>query len=286
MFGSAEEGVMSMWRSEQHSDDENLRWTLLRAVEWREWPLFLSQPIIPISLCLYPWTSVIFALTFTTFLWWLIVAPRVTPTTIIGLGIYFFWLKLFTAPLAAYWVWREGGEWAAIVILFSPLLVTWGVHFLLMIPRETLQTLFPSLKAGQIGLIQRRLMSNLGYDRIEEVGYKRRDVATDELNAWLANSGEHGITPIAFQKLYLDELNVDYGPKAQELMELLVCAGIGVGKYKRGYPSRFWRRASVAANQLHIWLKQNPLATAEARSAQARQVVSRNRLISRSLRGI
>ena len=48
-----------MWNFDEHSDNDNMRWTWLRAVEWGMWPLFISQPIAPIALLFWPWWSVI-----------------------------------------------------------------------------------------------------------------------------------------------------------------------------------------------------------------------------------
>ena len=46
------------WNPGQHSDDDNLRWSWLRAVEWGRWPVFLSQPIGPVLLIWLPWQQV------------------------------------------------------------------------------------------------------------------------------------------------------------------------------------------------------------------------------------
>ena len=51
-----------------------------------------------------------------------------------------------------------------------------------------------------------------------------------------------------------------------EEVDLLTRAGIGVGVYDRHpAPPIFWRKAAAAANQLHLWLQQNPTATSEER---------------------
>lgn len=94
---------------------------------------------------------------------------------------------------------------------------------------------------------------------------------------------ESRITPVAFEETYLKKQ--DFGPEADEIVNLLVCAGIGVGKYER-YPKPpvFWRKSAKAATELRVWLRQNPTASAEARQAQARSVVDINRLVHRSLR--
>jgi hypothetical protein len=152
------------WKAEQHSDDENLRWTLLRAIEWKEWPLFVSLPIIPVLICFYPWFLVIGGITIITFVWWLIVAPRFTPSTIIDLSVYFVWLKFVTSPLMAYHIWQSGRPWTAALALSWPFAGYAIVSWLLMWPQALLAST-ERAKAAQIGVIQQRLMGRLGYIR-------------------------------------------------------------------------------------------------------------------------
>jgi hypothetical protein len=155
-------------------------------------------------------------------------------------------------------------------------------------------------------------------DRILMVGQIARGMWSEEMEAWLhqnpnATEGEQlteagrlldkfglrashrdsdqaetvsiepQITPAAFEEMYLKKQ--DFGPEADEIVDLLVRAGIGVGKFER-YPKPpvFWRKSAKAANELRAWLRQNPTASAEARQAKARSVVDINRLVHRSLR--
>ena len=43
------------WNPTQHTDQQNLRWCWLRAVEWAAFPAFLSQPVAPILFIFFPW---------------------------------------------------------------------------------------------------------------------------------------------------------------------------------------------------------------------------------------
>src|SRR5690349_6509496 len=97
-----------MWKPEQHSDDENLRWAWLRAIEWQRWPLFLSQPVVPMLLYFYPWSWVIGIVAVIAFAWWFIVASQFTPSTGIDLAVYFVYLRFLTSPLMAYLLWQSG----------------------------------------------------------------------------------------------------------------------------------------------------------------------------------
>jgi hypothetical protein len=125
-----------MWKPEQHSDDENLRWAWLRAVEWRHWPLFVSQPAVPVILYFYPWQWVIGAVVLATFTWWFMVAPRLTPATSIDISVYFVWLRFPISPLMAWWIWEKGDHWTAALALFWPFLGNGIVSWLLTIPRS------------------------------------------------------------------------------------------------------------------------------------------------------
>jgi hypothetical protein len=114
-----------------------------------------------------------------------------------------------------------------------------------------------------------------------------RDDAPDSVYTQLASllKTELDITPSLFQEIYLRTPGANHRPEAEEVVELLVNAGIGVGKYGGcPLPEIFWQKASAAANQLYIWLEQNPAATREQRLAHARKVVDINRLVHRSLR--
>jgi hypothetical protein len=64
-----------MWNSGEHSDEENIRWSWLRAVEWLEWPLFISQPVVPILLYFYRWPAVLGGVVAVAFLWRALVRP-------------------------------------------------------------------------------------------------------------------------------------------------------------------------------------------------------------------
>jgi hypothetical protein len=47
---------------DKYTDAEIERWLQLRALEWSSWPIFLSQPVMPLLLVLYPWQHTLIAL--------------------------------------------------------------------------------------------------------------------------------------------------------------------------------------------------------------------------------
>jgi hypothetical protein len=107
------------------------------------------------------------------------------------------------------------------------------------------------------------------------------------------------ISPAGFRRAYLSgsvEIRKQFGlPDARhgaemdELVRLLVNAGIGVGVHKSRRitgprPPVFWRKSATAANQLRTLLRQNPSASADAREELARRIVDHNHLVHLSLR--
>lgn len=48
-----------MWNPSEHSDEENLRWCYLRAIEWAALPAFLSQLFAPVLLIFVSWKLVV-----------------------------------------------------------------------------------------------------------------------------------------------------------------------------------------------------------------------------------
>ena len=55
-----------------YTDEENLRWCWLRAVEWGQWPLFSSQLVVPILLLFFAWWKIVVMVVIITWMWVLI----------------------------------------------------------------------------------------------------------------------------------------------------------------------------------------------------------------------
>ncbi len=137
-----------MWNPGEHSDEENLRWCLLRAAEWGSWPVFISQPIAPLALLLCPWWVVILATIGANALWALFVRYKVVDPALAFLGAIFVRLKWITCPVSAYVLWHRDMRAVATMALLWPLLV-------LVMPNWS----------AQIGTIQKMFMGCLGYQR-------------------------------------------------------------------------------------------------------------------------
>jgi hypothetical protein len=141
-----------MWNPQEHSDDENMRWCWLRAVEWGTWPIFISQPIAPVAILFFSWWSVVLATLIATVLWVLFIRYRLVIPALAWWGAMVVRLKWVTCPLAAYILWFRGMKGAAVVALLWPLLI-------LVMPLPLLP-----LGATRIGDIQKMFMQCFGYE--------------------------------------------------------------------------------------------------------------------------
>jgi hypothetical protein len=137
-----------MWIPTEHSDEENLRWCWLRAVEWGSWPVFISQPIAPLALLFFPWWAVILATIGANAIWTLFVRYKVVDPALAFFGAIVVRFKWITCPVAAYALWHRDMRAVAMMALLWPLLIL----------------VMPGWPA-QIGVIQEMFMGCLGYQR-------------------------------------------------------------------------------------------------------------------------
>lgn len=138
-----------------HSDQDNLRWCWLRAVEWGEWPLFIAQPIAPILLAFgFNYLVVAGAILALTYIW-MIVRYRFISPWLVDVGSDLVHLKWPISLVCAWLLWRRGATVPAV------LAGTWPLVTLV------LGIITPSTK---IGVIQRGLMHSLGYTRLDDSG--------------------------------------------------------------------------------------------------------------------
>jgi hypothetical protein len=154
-----------VWNPAHHSADENIRWSWLRAVEWIEWPLFLSQPVVPVLLYFYPWQWVFAGAALLSILWRLLVVPSFISTELADLGPLFVALKYVAAPTAAFLLWRENEPWIAALALLWPFLGLFVVQYSVTL----MYVLFMGSaqgKASQIGIVQKRFLTALGYENV------------------------------------------------------------------------------------------------------------------------
>ena len=158
-----------VWNPTEHSNDENVRWSWLRAVEWIGWPLFLSQPAVPVFLYFYSWPVVIGAVIVVAFAWRTAIVPFWVAPSLAAMGPLFVPLKFISAPVMAYLLWRRGDTPIALTALVWPFFGPMVAQWVLILP-TALMELTPLGKASQIGLVQTRFLAAMGFQPAEGVG--------------------------------------------------------------------------------------------------------------------
>ena len=129
-----------------HSDQENLRYAWLRAVEWGRWPLFVSQSIAPILFIFFPWWEVTLTI-FVLNLLWSFIRYRYVGLFLVNMGSYADFLKWLTIPVAVIHFFISKNYHLALLSLFWPLV------------------LFPLgvFTPTQVGVLQKIIMNKFGY---------------------------------------------------------------------------------------------------------------------------
>jgi hypothetical protein len=160
-----------MWIAAEHSDQDNLQWSLLRGIEWSGWPLFMSQPIVPVLLYFYDWYWVLIGVFLVTLLWRVTVLQWFVSVRLVSIGPLFVLLKFLTCPLMAFLIWRQGHHLVALLALLWPFAGMILSGSLLTIIHGFLGLFIPVLSPERtihVGPIQNRFMNALGYARTEE----------------------------------------------------------------------------------------------------------------------
>jgi hypothetical protein len=143
-------GLM-IWNPTKHSDEENLKWCWLRAVEWGRWPIFLSQVIAPPLLIFLSWKYVVLGFVAGNIAWALLVRYRFVNVALAYIGCVVVLFRWVTWPVATAYMFFVGISPECWVSLAWPLLIY----------------LLGAFTPVQIGRIQGRFMRSLGYEPTE-----------------------------------------------------------------------------------------------------------------------
>ena len=145
-----------MWNPSAHSDEDNLRWSWLRAVEWAYWPSFISQPIVPILLKFLPWPIIVLGLVTLNILWAKFISHQYVNVSAAYFAPALIFLKWFVCPVMAYYFYSKGAVLTAAIALLWPLAIS---------VIDLVITILHIVPTPQIGTIQRMFMAKLGYQR-------------------------------------------------------------------------------------------------------------------------
>jgi hypothetical protein len=136
-----------LWNPANHSDQENLQWSWLRAVEWSRWPLFVSLPVAPLLLLVFN-ALTIAATFFAVNLLWAVVRYRYVSAPLASVGAVLALARWLTGPIAAVLLFRSGTWVPALLALLWPAVVP----------------ILGAMTPAKIGRIQAEFMRQLGYE--------------------------------------------------------------------------------------------------------------------------
>lgn len=156
-----------LWNPAEHSDQENLTWSYLRAIEWNAWPVFVSQPIIPILFLFWPWLIVIVSLVILNLIWAFLVRHNFVVPHLAYFAPLFVQLKWVTVPVAVVILMIRGNYILAAVSLFWPLLA--GI--------------VGYVPGSLVGKTQKMFMASLGY-AYQNPFCEPSDKMSDQNNEW------------------------------------------------------------------------------------------------------
>ena len=110
-----------VWDASKYPVELNTQWAKLRAIEWIGWPLFVTQPLVPMMLYFYPWYWIVISLISITFLWRIFLAPNFVSVNIVAFGAMFTWFKFLSSPVICYLLWKRGDAALSLLALLWPL---------------------------------------------------------------------------------------------------------------------------------------------------------------------
>jgi len=166
-------------------DELESRWLLLRSIEWINWPLFISQSVVPPLLWFYEWQPVVVAVIVITTLWRLAIATRCVSVKLVELGPLFVGLKFLICPIMALLIWWQGDRVGAVVALLWPVAVlllelslnNCGLVVAAFARRNVLR--------AEVEAVQKRLAarseSSWVLNYVKALGYTRRTPSPDEV---------------------------------------------------------------------------------------------------------
>jgi len=103
-----------------YTDAEIERWLQLRALEWSSWPVFLSQPILPVLLLLYPWQATLIALLCIEAIWQFVQYAFVSVRLSDLSCLFVVWLKWPAAIVSSIYLLIHGRYGLGVLVLAWP----------------------------------------------------------------------------------------------------------------------------------------------------------------------
>lgn len=105
-----------------YTDDQKLKWSWLRSVEWGIWPLFITQPIVPILFIFFEWWHVIIAVIILTWLW-AFIRYQFISLTLAWYGAYFVTIRWIVSIIVGLYFLSEKNLFLAIISGLYPMII-------------------------------------------------------------------------------------------------------------------------------------------------------------------
>ena len=109
-----------MWDIHEHSEEENVRWLVLRSIEWKNWPAFISQPILPVAIIFFEWWKVLAVILVAEVVWTAIKYRYVDPT-LSDVAVFFVKLKWISIAASLVYFLSNASYSLALLALAWPL---------------------------------------------------------------------------------------------------------------------------------------------------------------------
>jgi len=151
--------IQLSWDAAKHNDEENNRWCWLRAVEWINWPIFLSSSTVPLLLLCFDWQSVAVGLLLCNWAWYFLIGKhgRNVSVPLANMGALIVAAKWIICPLTAAYFYFHGQTNKAFISLLWPLF-----PFIVVVPVVNLFAML-IMPSAPIRPVQDRFMRALGY---------------------------------------------------------------------------------------------------------------------------
>jgi hypothetical protein len=140
----------------QYSEPELQRWLHLRAIEWCAWPVFLSQPLVPLLLIVFPPVPVLVSVVAAEFLWRLVRYAFVSPRLASAGATFVIFLKWPCAIGAAIYLAIQHRYLVALLAILWPLIAS-----IASAPATFIAALFR--RHTLVGVVELELAKRVGY---------------------------------------------------------------------------------------------------------------------------
>jgi hypothetical protein len=106
-----------------YTESEIRQYLIARAIEWNNWPGFLSQPIVPIFLIFYKWWLILLVVFLLAILWRFIKYKYIN-VNLAEFGIFFAKVKWINIPVSVIYLISEGSYGFAILAFIWPFIAS------------------------------------------------------------------------------------------------------------------------------------------------------------------